>query len=276
MPELPEVETTRRSIAPALEGRVLASVEVRRDRMARRNQRPSDVVDRLHRRRVASVGRTGKFIVAEVEGDLRWVMHLGMSGRMQLAAPGSPEAPHTNFTATTDAGVELRFVDPRTFGFVAVYTPEEWDASPMPALGPDALDGLPRTPELARRLHGRSAPVKALLLDQRIVAGIGNIYADEILFRARIAPRRAAGSLTTEEVRRLRQAIKPVLQDGLRYGGSSLDDLAYLLPDGRVGEYTARLRAYGRTGEPCPRCGTPIERVVVAQRSSHFCPECQR
>jgi formamidopyrimidine-DNA glycosylase len=276
VPELPEVETTRRSIAPALEGRVLAAVEVRRDRMARRNQRPSDVVDRLHLRRVESVGRTGKFIVADVEGDLRWVMHLGMSGRMQLAVPGSPEAPHTNFTATTDEGVELRFVDPRTFGFVAVYTPEEWDASPMPALGPDALDGLPRTAELARRLHGRSAPVKALLLDQRIVAGIGNIYADEILFRARIAPRRPAGSLTAEEVRRLRQAIGPVLRDGLRYGGTSLDDLAYLLPDGRVGEYTARLRAYGRTGEPCTRCGTPIDRVVVAQRSSHFCPECQR
>lgn len=276
MPELPEVETTRRSLAPALEGRVLSSIEVRRDRMARRNQRPSDVVDRLHRRRVGTVGRTGKFIVAEVEGDLRWVMHLGMSGRMQLAAPGTPEAPHTNFTATTDDGVELRFVDPRTFGFVAVYTPEEWDDSPMSALGPDALDRLPRTPQLARVLHGRSAPIKALLLDQRIVAGIGNIYADEILFRARVAPRRPAGSLTPEEVRRLRQAIGPVLRDGLRYGGTSLDDLAYLLPDGRAGEYTSRLRAYGRTGEPCPRCGTPIERVVVAQRSSHFCPECQR
>lgn len=276
MPELPEVETTRRSIAPALEGRCLVRVEVHRDRMARRNERPTDVVERLTNRRVERVGRIGKFIVTEMEGDLRWVMHLGMSGRMQLAEPDVPRAAHTNFVAATDGDIELRFVDPRTFGFVAVFTADEWDASPMVSLGRDALDDLPRAPALGRRFVGRTAPIKALLLDQRILAGIGNIYADEILHRARVHPTRPAGSLTAAEVSAIRRVIRPILNDGLRHGGTSLDDLAYLLPDGRAGTYTERLAVYGRTGEPCRRCGTPIERVVVAQRSSHFCPECQR
>lgn len=275
MPELPEVETTRRAIAPALEGARLVAVEVRRDRMARRNERPSDVEERLTGRLVKTVGRLGKFIVSDVEGDLSWVLHLGMSGRLQLAVPDDPVVPHTNFVARTDTGVELRFVDPRTFGFVAVYTPEEWDSSTMRQLGRDALDDLPPVRELAARLVGRTAAVKALLLDQRIVAGIGNIYADEILFRARIQPLRPAGSLDSDEIKSLHAAVRPVLSDGLKYGGTSLDDLAYLLPDGRAGEYTERLRVYGREGEPCRRCGTPIERVVVSQRSSHYCPRCQ-
>lgn len=276
MPELPEVETTRRAIAPALEGARLVEVEVRRDRMARRNDRPRDVEERLIGRLVRTVGRLGKFIVTDVEGDLRWVLHLGMSGRMQLAVPDDPVVPHTNFVARTDAGAELRFIDPRTFGFVAVYTPEEWESSTMRQLGRDAFDDLPTARELSERLAGRSAAIKALLLDQRIVAGIGNIYADEILFRARIHPLRPAGSLTAEEVKRLRSAVRPVLSDGLKHGGTSLDDLAYLLPDGRAGEYTERLRVYGRDGEPCRRCGSPIERVVVSQRSSHYCPRCQK
>ena len=276
VPELPEVETTRRAIAPALEGHRVVGAELRRDRMARRNDRPGDVTERLVGRRVGTVGRTGKFIVAEVEGDLRWVMHLGMSGRMQLTRSDAPTDPHTNFVAVTDAGVELRFVDPRTFGFVAVFTPEEWDESGMVGLGPDALDALPSAPALKARLARRTAPIKALLLDQRILAGIGNIYADEILHRAKLHPQRAAGSLTGSEVAALRRAVKPILSDGLAHGGTSLDDLAYLLPDGRAGTYVERLAVYGRAGQACRRCGTPIERVVVAQRSSHFCPNCQR
>lgn len=276
VPELPEVETTRRSIAPALEGRRLTRVEVRRDRMARRHERPTDVSERLTGRTVGKVGRVGKFIVADVEDDLRWVIHLGMSGKMQLTVPETPADPHTNFVATTDSGVELRFVDPRTFGFVAAFTPDEWDRSPMKGLGRDALDDLPTGPELAAWLRGRVPPIKTMLLDQRFLAGIGNIYADEILHRARIDPRRPAGSLTPPEVAALRRAVRPILEDGLRHGGTSLADLRYLLPDGRAGTYVERLAAYGRTGEPCRRCGTPIEKVTITQRSSHFCPECQR
>ena len=276
MPELPEVETTRRSIAPALEGRRLTRVEVRRDRMARRNERPADVAERLTGRTVDRVGRIGKFIVADVDGDFRWVMHLGMSGRMQLTVPETPAVPHTNFVARTDVGVELRFVDPRTFGFVVVLTPDEWDRSPMKHLGRDALDDLPTGPELRARLRGRVAPIKAMLLDQRLLAGIGNIYADEILHRARIDPRRPAGTLEAREVSALRRAVRPILEASLRDGGTSLDDLRYLLPDGRAGTYIERLAVYGRTGEPCRRCGSSIEKVTIAQRSSHYCPECQR
>ncbi len=244
--------------------------------MARRNNRPVDVVERLIGRRVGAVGRIGKFIVTDIEGDFRWVMHLGMSGRMELSEPGDPESPHTNFIASTDSGIELRFVDPRTFGFVAVFTPEEMGASPMALLGRDALDDLPSVQDFMARFNRRSASIKALLLDQRTVAGIGNIYADEILFRARVNPTRAAGSLSEREVTAVREAVVPVLEDGLAHGGTSLEDLAYLLPDGRAGTYFGRLAVYGRAGEACRQCGSMIERVVVAQRSAHFCPRCQQ
>jgi formamidopyrimidine-DNA glycosylase len=276
VPELPEVETTRRSIAPVLEGRRLEVVEVRRERMARRNERPLDVSERLAGRQVGGVGRIGKFIVAEVEGDFRWIMHLGMSGRMELSDPAAPESPHTNFVASTDSGIELRFVDPRTFGFVAVFTPEEFAASPMARLGRDALDDLPSVDDFIVRFRGRTASIKALLLDQRIVAGIGNIYADEILHRARVRPTRSAGSLSEAEVAAIRESVVPVLEDGLAHGGTSLEDLAYLLPDGRAGTYFERLAVYGRDGEACRQCGSMVERVLVAQRSAHFCPRCQQ
>ncbi len=275
MPELPEVETTRRGIAGMLEGARLDVVEVRRDRMVRRQARPRDFADRMTGRRVLRLGRHGKFLVADVEGGLTWVSHLGMSGRMSIANPGDPEPPHTNVLIRTHRGGELRFVDPRTFGFMVAYTPEELAASPMARLGPDALDDLPRTPRLARRLAGRVVPIKPLLLDQTFLAGIGNIYADEILHRARIRGDRPAGDLAADEVKALRAAVRPVLQAGLRWGGTSLDDLRYLLPDGRAGEFAAKLAVYGREDEPCRRCGTPIRRKVLRQRSTYWCPSCQ-
>ncbi len=275
MPELPEVETTRRCIAPVLETRRLISVEVRRDRMARRNLRPHDVVERLTGRTVLTVGRHGKFIVAPVEGDISMVIHLGMSGRLQISDPNRPEQPHTNVVLRTDTGQEVRMVDPRTFGFLAALTPDEFTSSSLARLGPDAFDDLPPAEQMAARFGGRSAPIKALLLDQRLVSGLGNIYADEVLHRARVHPRRPGGSLTAGEVAAIHDAIGPVLEDGIAHGGTSLDDLAYLLPDGSAGEYVDRLDVYGRSGEACRACGTAIERIVVAQRSSHFCPQCQ-
>lgn len=275
MPELPEVETTRRHIAPYLEGATIVDAELGRERMARRNVRPVDVVDRLRGRRVERVGRRGKFLLIEVEGDLTWVIHLGMSGRMRVTTPEEPREAHTHLVVVTDRGDEIRLIDPRTFGFVAVFTPEEMEADSLTGLGPDALDQLPGKAELIDRLAGRKAPIKALLLDQRLIAGLGNIYADEVLFRARVHPTRPGGELTGREVAALLEAIPGVLAAGIEMGGTSLDDLAYLLPDGRAGEYLDRLAVYGRTGEPCPRCGAPIERIVVAQRSTHFCPRCQ-
>lgn len=275
MPELPEVESTRRHIAPVLEGARLTAVELSRERMARRNARPTDVADRLVGRRVGQVGRRGKFLLIDVEGDLTWVIHLGMSGRMTVGAPDDPEAPHTHLRVLTDRGEEVRLIDPRTFGFVAVFTPEELEADSLARLGPDALDELPDAATLRARLEGRRAAIKTLLLDQRLLAGLGNIYADEILFRAGVRPNRPAGEVTEREVDELLAAVPEVLLAGLEMGGTSLDDLSYLLPDGRAGEYLDRLAVYGRAGMPCLRCGTPIERVVLGQRSSHFCPHCQ-
>jgi formamidopyrimidine-DNA glycosylase len=274
MPELPEVETVRRHLAPVVEGRRLVEIEIRHPRTGRRNASPADVGDRLRGRRVESLDRIGKFLLGRLDSDMTWVTHLGMSGRMVVTEPGEPEALHTHFVARTDAGAELRLVDPRTFGFVAVFTPEELASSLN--LGRDALTDLPRSPQLSAMWAGRTAPIKSLLLDQRIIAGLGNIYADEVLYRAGVRPTRPGGAMSGSEVAKLRAAIKPVLEAGIAAGGTSLNDLAYLLPDGRAGEYLERLRVYGREGEPCRRCGTPIERVVVGARSSFFCPTCQK
>jgi formamidopyrimidine-DNA glycosylase len=275
MPELPEVEATRRHLEPAVLGRVITSADVRRDRMVRRHERPTDFCERVGGRRVLGLGRVGKFLLAELEGDITWVTHLGMSGRLAMSEPGAGEAPHTNVVIALEDGREVRMIDPRTFGFVAAWTPAELDDQLGGRVGRDALDDLPTARELEDLFEGRSAPIKALLLDQRIVAGLGNIYADEILHRARIRPDRPAGALTASEVAGLRAAVRPVLREGLRHGGTSLADLAYLLPDGRAGEFLDRLAAYGREGEACRRCGGIIERVVIRARSSFWCQGCQ-
>jgi formamidopyrimidine-DNA glycosylase len=276
VPELPEVETTRRFIEPVLTGHRIDRVEVRRPRTARRNVRPQDVAERLAGRRVRRVGRRGKFILIDVEGELTWVIHLGMSGRLQIAGSDETEAPHTNAVFQTEGGTELRFVDPRTFGFVAVFTPDELDGSGLARVGHDALTDLPSVDEFSEAFAGRIPTVKAALLDQRFVAGLGNIYADEVLHLARIHPARQIGSLDPHEIARLHDAIVPVLEAGVAHGGTSLNDLAYLLPDGRAGGFLERLGVYGREGESCRNCGTAIQRVVIARRSSHFCPSCQR
>jgi formamidopyrimidine-DNA glycosylase len=275
MPELPEVESVRRHLAPVLAGARIEEVELRHPRTGRRNLHPADVPERLVGRRVASVDRTGKFLFLPLDAGLTWVVHLGMSGRVQLVAPSEPEQAHTHFIARTEQGREVRLVDPRTFGFVAVLTDEELEHSSLAALGPDALTALPGSSAFGALLTGRRAPIKALLLDQHLVAGLGNIYADEVLHRAGVDPRRPGGSLDPPQVAAIRSAVRPVLRAGIRHGGTSLDDLAYLLPDGRAGDYLSRLQVYGRAGDPCRRCGGPIRRTVVAQRSTYLCEGCQ-
>lgn len=275
MPELPEVETTRLGLIDALDGARIESAVVTHPRLVRRQFNPADFSKRLTGRVVTELGRIGKFLRFQIEDDFIWVTHLGMSGRMSVDDPDERLEPHTHVRVRTDAGVEVRMVDPRTFGFTVVYTHDEYADSTMAALGPDALTALPRTPQLLKRADGRSVAVKTLLLDQRFVAGLGNIYADEVLFRARVASLRKAWSLTTDEMSAIRAAIGPVLKAGLKCGGTSLDDLAYLLPDGRAGDYLSRLRVYGREGEACTRCGSEIQRIVISQRSSFSCPTCQ-
>ncbi|MCP3977127.1 MAG: bifunctional DNA-formamidopyrimidine glycosylase/DNA-(apurinic or apyrimidinic site) lyase [bacterium] len=280
MPELPEVESTRRALVPDLEGQQIVCVTVARDRMVRRHENPSDFKRRLEGRKIIRLRRHGKFMMTDVgvapDGpEFIWVTHLGMSGRIQVASPDEIRAPHTNVTVGLGSGREFRFIDPRTFGFVAAWTPEELAATSLGDLGPDALTALPRVRQLVAVLAGRSAPIKALLLDQRIVAGVGNIYADESLHRSQISPHRRGGSLSPEEVGALRSGIRASLAAGLKWGGTSLDDLAYLLPDGRAGQFTSRLRAYGREGEGCRRCSGTVRRDVIRGRSSFWCPGCQ-
>ncbi|MXY77488.1 MAG: bifunctional DNA-formamidopyrimidine glycosylase/DNA-(apurinic or apyrimidinic site) lyase [Acidimicrobiia bacterium] len=275
MPELPEVETTRRGLVPVLAGRSVARVEVLHPRMLRRQPDPADFVPRLRDKVVGELRRRGKFLLIEVGDGLTWVFHLGMSGRMSINAGEAPRHPHTRVVVRTDAGQEVRMVDPRTFGFTAVLTAGELAAASNAPLGPDALTALPSARELASGAAGRRVATKTLLLDQRYLAGLGNIYADEVLFAAAIAGDRPAGSLSLAEVGAIRTAIGRVLADGLEHGGTSLDDLAYLLPDGRAGRHLEYLSVYGREGKPCRRCGAPIVKARINGRSSHRCHGCQ-
>lgn len=244
-------------------------------RMLRWQPHPRDFVRRLEGRRVGSLGRWGKFLMFNVGEGLTWVTHLGMSGRISVNRPGDLLGPHTRVAVTTDRGDEIRMVDPRTFGFTAVYNPEELAESSLACLGPDALTALLPTPVMAARARGRRMAIKTLLLDQRFIAGLGNIYATEALFEAGILGARQAGSMTFTEISSIRSAIRRVLAAGLQHGGTSLEDLAYLLPDGRAGRYLEYLAVYGREHEPCRRCRTPILRSVIAGRSTFECPVCQ-
>lgn len=274
MPELPEVETTRRLLEPHLLGRRVVSVHVGRDRMIRNQERPQDFTARLQGRTVLGTRRLGKHLLIDLSGDLTWLIHLGMSGRMSVAEPHQERPPHTNVVVTLDDGAEVRFTDPRTFGHTEVLTPAELASAPMARHGPDALEALPGARGLGARLRGRAAPIKALLLDQSVVSGVGNIYADEALHRARISPHRPGGSLGEAELRRLVRAVRVTLEAGLAAGGATLDDLAYLLPDGTAGEFTDQLLVYGREGEPCRRCRSPIRRDIIRARSTFWCPSC--
>ena len=256
-------------------GHVLREVWVGHPRTARRNASTDEVISRLTGRRVESVGRHGKFLVIRLDDGHTMLAHLGMSGRFTVSTPDAEKVPHTHFTVLLDDGTEIRFVDPRTFGFVAVLDEDEMATSGLARLGPDAWFNPPGAADLAAQLAGRTAPVKALLLDQGPIAGLGNIYADEILHLARIHPLTPGGELSEDQLETLLDGVQVVLSGAMERGGTTLGDLAYLLPDGRAGENLGRLEVYGRDDEPCNTCGTPIERVVVRARSTHFCPRCQ-
>lgn len=222
------------------------------------------------------VGRHGKFLTMPLDDGQTMVAHLGMSGRFSLPEAGAPLDPHTHLVVHLDDGQEVRFVDPRTFGFVAVFDEDELLLSPLARLGPDAWDRPLSPSELKGSFRGRTAPIKALLLDQGLVAGLGNIYADESLHQARIHPLRPGGRLSEATAARLVEAIRNVLQAAIASGGTTLSDLAYLLPDGQAGDNLESLAVYGREGLPCRSCGSPVRRVVVRARSTHYCPSCQR
>ena len=302
MPELPEVETIARGLAARVTGDVIESVWLG-SKPEPLKSTAAEIVATLESRRIAGVRRVGKHIVIDLEKNDRgraslrlrsgqaspvnnrrgrfghtrarapartwtnaqWIVHLGMTGRMLVCKPEDAVEKHTHAIARLASGRELRFVDPRRFGRLSV------------AHGFQAPGSEPLEVELQRFValfRGRKTPIKSALLNQKLLSGVGNIYADESLFRAGVRPRRGAASLTKEELRRLYLAVQEVLKEAIALGGSSISD--YVGPDGEEGFFQLQHRVYGREGEPCLICKTPVKRVVIAGRSSHYCPNCQR
>ena len=263
MPELPEVETVVRSIAP-LVGRRIVSADFRCQRVLR-GADPGAMAARIRGRTVAGVRRYGKFILVSLQGGGYLVIHLGMTGRLLL---GGPEGKHTHAILKLDRGV-LLYDDSRQFG--CIQFSEEFPER-VAKLGPEPLE-VPFQ-DFAAALKRRKTRIKALLLNQSFLRGLGNIYADEALFRAGIHPLAVPARLPRDRARRLHEAIIAVLTEAIAAGGSSISD--YVDAWGRKGFFQFSHRVYQRTGQPCVTCGTPIRRVLVTQRSSHFCPQCQR
>ncbi|MET4697159.1 formamidopyrimidine-DNA glycosylase [Constrictibacter sp. MBR-5] len=283
MPELPEVETVCRGLRAALVGRRLVRVTVRRPDL--RFAFPERFAERLQGRRVVTIGRRAKYILAELDDGAIWMTHLGMAGRMVLGSGSLNEVGlHEHVTIETDDGQHVRYIDARRFGFMDLFPKAGLDAHPRLAglgLEPVGADVAPLTgPVLAGLFAGRLAPLKAALLDQRLIAGLGNIYACEALFRARLSPTRIAGTVTGARAARLAEAIRSVLEDAIAAGGSSLRD--YVQTSGELGYFQHSWAVYGREGEACPACNCDrrvtggINRLVQSGRSTFFCVKRQR
>ncbi len=287
MPELPEVETVVRGLRPHLEGRRLTTVE--QHCPALRFPLPESFAARLQGRRVLRITRRAKYILAELEGDETLLCHLGMSGRMLVLQPSEqvrPRAKHDHIVLRTDAGVEVRFNDARRFGMMDLVAADDLaDYRLLRDLGPEPLGNEFNGPALARALKGKRTPIKAALLDQRVVAGLGNIYVCEALYHAGLSPRRLASSVQGQRAERLAQAVRAVLQRAIAAGGSSLRD--YRQADGELGYFQHSWAVYGREGEACPDCdcgaaakagasGRGIRRLVQSGRSTFYCTARQR
>ena len=275
MPELPEVETVRIGLAAALEGHRLARVAIHRADL--RKPFPPDFAPRLKNRLVEHVGRRAKYLLLELDRGETLIMHMGMSGRFTVRAGRAPETRgrHDHAIFETDDGKHVVFTDPRRFGLMALAPTGELAAHPLFAgLGPEPLTDDFTPAMLGAALKGKRTPIKSALLDQRVVAGLGNIYVCEALFRARISPRRIASSVPGARAARLVPAVRAVLRDALAAGGSSLRDYAHA--DGELGYFQHHFAVYDREGRSCPRCGGTIRRIVQSGRSSFYCPACQR
>jgi formamidopyrimidine-DNA glycosylase len=279
VPELPEVETVRRRIAPVLEGRVFEHVEIADARLVRPYE-PAEVAAELTGERVATVERRGKYLIVRFDSGRALLIHLRMTGSLRhlRAAPGGPDGAedgdsHRRAVVRLDNGSDVAYRDVRRFGTWLLLEPGELDPYLAEKVGEEPLDALFTAARLGEKLRTRRAPIKAALLDQRTLAGMGNIYVDEALWRARIHPLRPAESLDRNELRRLHRAIRAALEHGIARQGSTLRD--YRLPDGASGAMQHEFKVYGRGGEPCERCGTPIAKARVAGRGTWFCPTCQ-
>lgn len=277
MPELPEVETVRRDLERFFVGRRIVGVTADGVHRLRRHSPASELAARVTDRRLTAVRRRGKYLVADLDGGTALVVHLGMSGQLRRADATVPLAPHSHAVFDWEGGGQLRFVDPRTFGelFVTSSDPADGRIAELAHLGVDALDNRLTWPQAALLFASRRTRVKPLLMDQRFIAGIGNLYADEILWAARLGGDRRACDLAGPEVRRLWRARRAILRLAVDHRGSSLADAQYRDLSGAVGGYQALHQAYGREGLACRRCRTPIVRAKAAGRSSFSCPRCQ-
>ncbi len=275
MPELPEVETIRARLAPHVTGRAIHRVEILDSRLTRPHD-PAAIAAAMTGERIIALERRGKYLIFRFETGFVLLIHLRMTGSLRYVPAGSmvDEEPHRRAVVTLDNGAEVAYHDVRRFG--------TWNLLESPELAPylDARIGSEPLAHsftsrvLGSRLQHRRTPIKAALLDQKTAAGIGNIYADEALWRARIHPRRAAGELGPNELRAVHRSVRHALQVGIARQGATLRD--YRTPDGASGGMQREFRVYGREGEPCSRCGTPIEKIRVGGRGTWFCPRCQR
>jgi len=278
MPELPEVETVRRGLDQHLVGRRIVRVEVGRERVVRRTSR-EELIAGLTDTVVLAAERRGKYLLLPLDSGDSLMIHLRMSGQVLLADAGSDRPAHTHVVMHLDNRREAWFVDPRTFGEVVVFDPDRIaiELPGVAALGVDPIaDEFPRT-ELRRIVRSTSRALKPLLLDQHAIAGIGNIYADEVLHRARLRPDRPANSIDAAATWRLHAAIVDILTASIAVGGSTLGDAQYVDLMGKSGSYQDEHSVYGRTGERCSSCGRGwIRRTISGGRSTHYCPWCQR
>ena len=289
MPELPEVETIVRGLHKRVAGDTITSVWIGSRKQPLKSPAAS-IASTLEGKRIVRVHRAGKHIVFDLEGkashnktgqrrtrgqkqgassslqNAQWIVHLGMTGRMVVCEPAAEIVKHTHLVATLASGRELRFIDPRMFGKLSVH---------LTGFDPGGVEPLEATEEQFLSLFGgRKTPIKSALLNQKLLRGVGNIYADESLFRAGIRPRRRAASLTRDQLRKLHHSVQEVLREAIALGGSSISD--YVDADGEEGFFQLQHRVYGREAEPCLVCKTAIQRIVLVGRSSHYCPKCQK
>jgi formamidopyrimidine-DNA glycosylase len=271
MPELPEVETTRRGVRAAIIGRTVTAFDLREPRL--RWPVDASLVRTLPGQRILDVRRRAKYLLIDLErGSL--IAHLGMSGSLRVMPAGSPRLLHDHYDLTLDSGQCLRFNDPRRFGSLHWCEGTVTDHPLLASLGPEPLESGLTAAYLADRARRRTAAVKIFLMDQRVVVGVGNIYASEALYRAGVRPGRAAGRIKAGEWERIVESVRAVLGEAIRHGGTTLRD--YVNTDGTPGYFRQQLYVYERAGEPCLRCRTPIRHRVQGQRSTYYCPECQQ
>lgn len=284
MPELPEVETIARGLHQKVAGDVIESVWLGSKPQTMKS-RPSEIAATLEHTRITQVRRMGKHIVFDLERNgvpaaaktrrrkklpgphSQWIVHLGMTGRMLVCEPNAELAKHTHAIVTLASGRELRFVDPRRFGRLSVASQGDFEAG-----GSEPLEV--KKDRFVTLFRGRKTPIKSALLNQKLLRGVGNIYADESLFRAGLRPRRRVSTISRAQLEKLYESVQEVLKEAIALGGSSISN--YVDADGEEGFFQLQHRVYGREGEPCLVCKTPVKRVVIVGRSSHYCPKCQR